>query len=223
MRHNVEGECFRNCVVLFHAPVLLFFFVRPETTALRCSPRTTDVTGVRPEGAKECVHWINSVNDWWEEDIARAGNSISRLIGPFSLSRTRKIVFRGSGSGCQRRSSSHGCADVLINLLRSQCSLAGTAVISAYLPLHAVLATPCLDSRYPSPTVNAAFVPQSREALQWDSSADSPFRATTVIFLMCGQYRLPRRKKIVEEQFDTTDWQDDWSPRYNIARPSPSR
>jgi putative SOS response-associated peptidase YedK len=34
---------------------------------------------------------------------------------------------------------------------------------------------------------------------------------------MCGRYRLSRRKQIIEEQFDTTDWQDDWSPRFNIA------
>jgi putative SOS response-associated peptidase YedK len=34
---------------------------------------------------------------------------------------------------------------------------------------------------------------------------------------MCGRYRLSRRKQIIEEQFDSADWQDDWSPRYNIA------
>jgi putative SOS response-associated peptidase YedK len=34
---------------------------------------------------------------------------------------------------------------------------------------------------------------------------------------MCGRYRLSRRKQIIEEQFETPDWQDDWSPRYNIA------
>ena len=34
---------------------------------------------------------------------------------------------------------------------------------------------------------------------------------------MCGRYRLSRRKQILEEHFDTADWQDDWSPRYNIA------
>jgi len=34
---------------------------------------------------------------------------------------------------------------------------------------------------------------------------------------MCGRYRLSRRKQIIEEHFDTSDWQDDWSPRYNIA------
>jgi putative SOS response-associated peptidase YedK len=34
---------------------------------------------------------------------------------------------------------------------------------------------------------------------------------------MCGRYRLSRRKEIIEEYFDTADWQDDWSPRYNIA------
>jgi putative SOS response-associated peptidase YedK len=34
---------------------------------------------------------------------------------------------------------------------------------------------------------------------------------------MCGRYRLSRRKQIIEEHFDSADWQDDWSPRYNIA------
>lgn len=34
---------------------------------------------------------------------------------------------------------------------------------------------------------------------------------------MCGRYRLSRMKQIIEEHFDTSDWQDDWSPRYNIA------
>jgi putative SOS response-associated peptidase YedK len=34
---------------------------------------------------------------------------------------------------------------------------------------------------------------------------------------MCGRYRLSKRKQIIEENFDTVDWQDNWSPRYNIA------
>src|SRR5437016_8848219 len=34
---------------------------------------------------------------------------------------------------------------------------------------------------------------------------------------MCGRYRLSRRKQIIEEYFDTADWQEDWSPRFNIA------
>src|SRR5262245_51633091 len=38
---------------------------------------------------------------------------------------------------------------------------------------------------------------------------------------MCGRYRLSRRKQIIEESFDTADWQDDWSPRYNIAPTQP--
>src|SRR6202051_116459 len=36
-------------------------------------------------------------------------------------------------------------------------------------------------------------------------------------FLMCGRYRLSRRKQVVEEYFDTAPVEDDWSPRYNIA------
>jgi putative SOS response-associated peptidase YedK len=38
---------------------------------------------------------------------------------------------------------------------------------------------------------------------------------------MCGRYRLSGRKQIIEEHFDTADWQDDWSPRYNIAPTQP--
>ena len=38
---------------------------------------------------------------------------------------------------------------------------------------------------------------------------------------MCGRYRLSRRKQIIEEHFDAAEWQDDWSPRYNIAPTQP--
>jgi putative SOS response-associated peptidase YedK len=38
---------------------------------------------------------------------------------------------------------------------------------------------------------------------------------------MCGRYKLSRRKQIIEEHFDAADWQDDWSPRYNVAPTQP--
>jgi putative SOS response-associated peptidase YedK len=38
---------------------------------------------------------------------------------------------------------------------------------------------------------------------------------------MCGRYRLSRRKQFVEEYFETAPWDDDWSPRYNIAPTQP--
>jgi putative SOS response-associated peptidase YedK len=38
---------------------------------------------------------------------------------------------------------------------------------------------------------------------------------------MCGRYRLSRRKQLIEEYFDTATWDDDWSPRYNIAPTQP--
>ena len=38
---------------------------------------------------------------------------------------------------------------------------------------------------------------------------------------MCGRYRLSRRKQLIEEHFDTSPWDDDWSPRYNIAPTQP--
>jgi putative SOS response-associated peptidase YedK len=34
---------------------------------------------------------------------------------------------------------------------------------------------------------------------------------------MCGRYRVSRRKQLVEEYFKGAPWDDDWSPRYNIA------
>ena len=38
---------------------------------------------------------------------------------------------------------------------------------------------------------------------------------------MCGRYRLSRRKQIIEEYFGSVPWDDDWSPRYNIAPTQP--
>jgi putative SOS response-associated peptidase YedK len=38
---------------------------------------------------------------------------------------------------------------------------------------------------------------------------------------MCGRYRLSRRKQIIEEYFETANWQDDWTPRYNVAPTQP--
>ena len=38
---------------------------------------------------------------------------------------------------------------------------------------------------------------------------------------MCGRYRLSRRKELIEEYFGTPSWDDDWSPRFNIAPTQP--
>jgi putative SOS response-associated peptidase YedK len=35
------------------------------------------------------------------------------------------------------------------------------------------------------------------------------------------RYRLSRRKQIIEEHFDTSSGDEDWSPRYNIAPTQP--
>jgi len=39
--------------------------------------------------------------------------------------------------------------------------------------------------------------------------------------LMCGRYRLSRRKQLVEEYFDSVSGDEDWSLRYNIAPTQP--
>ncbi len=38
---------------------------------------------------------------------------------------------------------------------------------------------------------------------------------------MCGRYRLSRRKQLIEEHFDSAPWDEDWSPRYNMAPTQP--
>src|SRR5215472_8283708 len=44
---------------------------------------------------------------------------------------------------------------------------------------------------------------------------------SAILSFVCGRYRLSRRKQIIEEYFDTAPWDDDWSPRYNIAPTQP--
>jgi hypothetical protein len=39
--------------------------------------------------------------------------------------------------------------------------------------------------------------------------------------LMCGRYRLSRRKQLIEEYFDSVSGEDDWNPRYNVAPTQP--
>jgi len=39
--------------------------------------------------------------------------------------------------------------------------------------------------------------------------------------LVCGRYKLSRRKQIIEEHFDTVSGEEDWSPRYNTAPTQP--
>ena len=38
---------------------------------------------------------------------------------------------------------------------------------------------------------------------------------------MCGRYRLSRRKQLVDEYFDCSSYESDWTPRYNIAPTQP--
>ena len=38
---------------------------------------------------------------------------------------------------------------------------------------------------------------------------------------MCGRYRLSRRKEIIEEYFETAPWDEEWSPRFNVAPSQP--
>jgi hypothetical protein len=53
-----------------------------------------------------------------------------------------------------------------------------------------------------------------RAPLQTDSQS-------TMFFPMCGRFRLSRRRQIIEEYFDTSPWDGDRSPRYDIAPTQP--
>jgi len=44
---------------------------------------------------------------------------------------------------------------------------------------------------------------------------------SAIISLMCGRYRLSRRKQLVEEYFDCPSDEQEWAPRYNIAPTQP--
>jgi hypothetical protein len=41
------------------------------------------------------------------------------------------------------------------------------------------------------------------------------------LVVMCGRYRLSRRKQLVEEYFDAVSSEEEWNPRYNIAPTQP--
>ena len=44
---------------------------------------------------------------------------------------------------------------------------------------------------------------------------------SAIILLVCGRYKLSRRKLVVEEYFDCISNEPDWSPRHNIAPTQP--
>ena len=46
---------------------------------------------------------------------------------------------------------------------------------------------------------------------------------SAIIFVMCGRYRLSRRKQIIEEHFDTVSGDEDWPPATTSLPLSPSR
>ena len=55
----------------------------------------------------------------------------------------------------------------------------------------------------------------------YGNSTHTPLtRLEIMISLMCGRYRLSRRKQLVEEYFDASG-EEDWSPRYNLAPTQP--
>jgi putative SOS response-associated peptidase YedK len=53
--------------------------------------------------------------------------------------------------------------------------------------------------------------------ITFDNHDDTPIYN----LLMCGRYRLSRRKQLVEEYFDTASDEPEWTPRYNIAPTQP--
>jgi SOS response associated peptidase (SRAP) len=42
-------------------------------------------------------------------------------------------------------------------------------------------------------------------------------RSGIISSLMCGRYRLSRRKQLIEDHFDSASGEEDWIPRYNVA------
>ena len=46
-------------------------------------------------------------------------------------------------------------------------------------------------------------------------------RDMTYCFLMCGRYKLSRRKQVIDDHFNSVSGDEDWSPRYNVAPTQP--
>src|SRR5271166_1030761 len=57
--------------------------------------------------------------------------------------------------------------------------------------------------------------------LQRTAPPETPARSAIILLIMCGRYRLSRRKQVIEEYFDTAPGDGDWGPRYNIAPTQP--
>jgi hypothetical protein len=73
-------------------------------------------------------------------------------------------------------------------------------------------------------TVSAIGHVLSPAAIAWPCECWASSRVILPIWhnlVMCGRYRLARRKQIVEEYFDSVSGQGDWGPRYNIAPTQP--
>src|SRR6266478_3781735 len=80
-----------------------------------------------------------------------------------------------------------------------QRTLLISAFIVAICITGAFIPSPCDESAHRSPT----------SGVQCDNQ------------VMCGRYRLSRRKQLVEEYFDTASDEPEWTPRYNIAPTQP--
>jgi putative SOS response-associated peptidase YedK len=69
--------------------------------------------------------------------------------------------------------------------------------------------------------INGEWLHQSfAKGVMRDGAEHNDFRSA-IISCMCGRYRLSRRKQIIEEHFDCNPWDDNWSPRFNIAPTQP--
>ena len=53
------------------------------------------------------------------------------------------------------------------------------------------------------------------------SKCETLARSAIIFPIMCGRYRLSRRKQIVEEHFASLSGEEDWGPRYNMAPTQP--
>ena len=53
------------------------------------------------------------------------------------------------------------------------------------------------------------------------SPNDSISRPIWHNLVVCGRYKLSRRKQIIEEHFDSVSGEEDWIPRYNVAPTQP--
>ena len=103
---------------------------------------------------------------------------------------------------------------VVEECVRARCHNSQLRTTAVEIALNVVLTVTrrSLTAFFPLRTIRV--VTRVLDRRQSDLPAEEMQNLTLICnnFLMCGRYRLSRRKQLVEEYFDSAPMEDDWNP-----------